>query len=126
LHPTVLLVDGYEASRLALIELLRDSGHSVAAAGAAADGLRIAREQLPRMIIYSVSSSSRAELDSLEELRGEDGVAHIPVLLVSGAVSPEQWDRAESAGCAGYLDKPCSPERLLLEVSRILTEEDLP
>jgi two-component system, cell cycle response regulator DivK len=119
-------VDGYEASRLAMIELLRDSGHSVAAADAGADGLRIAREQLPRMIIYSVSSSSRAELNPLEELRAEDGVAHIPVLLVSGAVSPEQWDRAESAGCAGYLDKPCSPERLLQEVRRILAEEDLP
>lgn len=42
-----------------------------------------------------------------------------PILFYSGAVFPLNVESALASGAQGYLEKPCTPEALVAEISRL-------
>ena len=47
-------------------------------------------------------------------------LAHIPVILLTGAFDPVDHARAREAGCAGVLVKPFDPQMLVARVRQLL------
>ena len=119
-QPTLLLVDPDEGSRGALADLLRAVGYSVLEARDGAEGLGMARERLPQLVIADLWPFSGHPVRMVERLRGSAATARVPVLALTTLVAPEYRGRALAAGCAGYLEKPCPADRVLAEVRRIL------
>ncbi len=120
MQPTLLLVDSYVSSRRALSDLLRECGYSVLDAHNAVEGLQLAREERPGLVIVDLWPFVSASLQLIERLRQSNGSEHIPVLVLTSSLSPQHRIRALAAGCAGYLEKPCGPEEVLAEVRRLL------
>src|SRR6185503_11551775 len=44
---------------------------------------------------------------------------HTPILVYSGAVYPADVAAALASGAQGYLEKPCTPEALVEEISKL-------
>ena len=44
---------------------------------------------------------------------------HTPILFYSGAVFPADVTSALASGAQGYLEKPCTPEALVEEISKL-------
>ena len=44
---------------------------------------------------------------------------HTPILFYSGAVFPSDVTSALASGAQGYLEKPCTPEALVEEISKL-------
>ncbi len=120
-QPTLLLVDSYAGSRSALAGLLRECGYTVIEVYNAVEGLKRAHEQQPALVIADLWPFVSASLQLVERLGESGGSGHIPVLVLTSSVSPQYRTRALAAGCAGYLEKPCAPEKVLAEIERILT-----
>lgn len=116
---SILLIDSHSASRTTLAALLRDHGYAVLEAQNGVEGLHHVRHRLPDLIIVDLWPFYSASLQMMERLRKSD-IAQVPVLVHTSPVSPEYRERALSAGCAGYLEKPTPPDRLLAEMERIL------
>jgi CheY-like chemotaxis protein len=115
---TVLLVEDNEDNRIIYATALRYAGYSVLEAITGTEGVRIAREELPDLILMDISIP---ELDGWEAsalLKADPNTRHIPIVAVTAHALPEDEQRSVAAGCDGYLAKPIPPARLIAEVDK--------
>ena len=82
------------------------------------EGVRLAQELQPDLIIMDVAMPALDGFQATRRLKGDTATSSIPVLAVTGRVFSSQ--EALSAGCDGYLLKPVSENHLLCEITRLL------
>jgi CheY-like chemotaxis protein len=121
---TVLYIDDDRASRdlLARIFTRRPDLHLLTAASGA-EGVQLARDGDPDLVLSDLQLADRSGLDVLVELRGDPATEHLPVVIISGDSSPARIAELRDAGAADYLTKPFTFVRLLEVVD---THLDLP
>jgi two-component system response regulator HydG len=122
-HITILVVDDYEAHRELMRSALAAAGFTVltAASGeqalerinAGSVGLVLSDQQMPGM-------SGLDLLRALRELRPQ-----LPVIMVTAYGTVESAVDAMRAGAADFIQKPFTPEALLLVVRRVLDHQEL-
>jgi CheY-like chemotaxis protein len=118
LPPLVLLIDDDGDTRLAYAGILRQEGVVVAQAGDGQDGLRRAIETLPDLIITDISMPIMDGWELMRLLRTDDRTRHIPVMVCSGRDRPPAFQLEVEPNA--YMGKPCDPDKLRLEVRRLL------
>jgi two-component system cell cycle response regulator DivK len=117
LRPLVLLIDDDRDTRLLYAEILRHDGVVVAQAGDGQAGFQRAIETLPDLIITDISMPIMDGRELMRRLRTDDRTRHIPVIACSGRDRPRvQLEDEPNA----YMDKPCDPDELRLQVRRLL------
>lgn len=116
----VLLVDSHEDSRAIYATILEHHGFGVVAAAYHAEGVRLARERRPDLIVLEYGLPRSEALDAARALRSDALTAAIPLLALSTAYSEAERERALAAGFSAYLVKPCPPLQLLAETRRLL------
>ena len=110
----VLIVDDHDVVRSGLKALLRTS-EEYAVVGEAADGeegLRIAIEQLPQMIITDWKMPVLDGLDLCKFLRRTSLTQHIFFIMLTGCEDDDALVQAFDAGVADYVVKPFTPRVL--------------
>jgi two-component system nitrogen regulation response regulator NtrX len=112
----VLVIEDNDDLRDLFAESLRGAGYSVDAASGPGEAVACLRESAPSVVLLDLMMSSAGENDLLAELRESLRVAHIPVVLISGAVN--LGVRAAELGAAEYLSKPIDADKLLDVVRR--------
>ncbi|TQV89345.1 hybrid sensor histidine kinase/response regulator transcription factor [Aliikangiella coralliicola] len=70
------------------------------------DGLSLARELLPDLIISDVMMPKMSGQKMLKELKADPRISHIPVILVTAAGDQQAQDKAIAAGAIHYFNKP--------------------
>lgn len=118
--PTLLLVDAHDAARRLHADLLRASGFQVLEAHNGVEGLIRTREQPVDLVVLDLWPFFSASLQMLEGLRRSQATRDVPVLVVTTPVPPSYRERALAAGCTGFVEKPCHPERVLPLVRQAL------
>jgi CheY-like chemotaxis protein len=117
---TILLIEDHRDSREVYGAMLRYSGYRVVEAKDGGEGVRLAQEHRPDVILMDLQLPLVDGWRATEVLKADPETAHIPVIAVSAHA--HQWDRerAIAAGCDGFLAKPYEPSRLVQEIQRIL------
>lgn len=113
------MVDDHGDTRDAVAALLESCGYRVLAAGNGADGIRLARQRKPALILMDIGMPVMDGLTAVQMLRQDPETAAIPVLAVTGQHLHREQEQARTL-CDGYLAKPCGPERLLHEIRRLI------
>lgn len=99
--------------------LLADHGWSVLTANSANDGLALARDHRPSIVLLDVMMPERGGLSTLVALRKDERTKDIPVVLVTGiqdtlnADFSAFLDRFKHYNPDGYAQKPVEPAALL-------------
>ena len=116
----VLIIDPDPSSRDIYGALLRHERYQVIEATNGAQGILLARERQPDVILTElfVPDGDGWHIPGL--LRADSRTAAIPILAVTTHAGPDAEERAFSAGCDRYLRKPCEPDAVLEEVRRLL------
>jgi CheY-like chemotaxis protein len=83
-RPIVLVVEDDAALRGLLVDVLHHEGYTVLQAERGPQGLRLAQEHEPSLILTDQTLPGMSGLELLEELRSGEGTRHIPVVLISG------------------------------------------
>lgn len=117
---TVLLVEDNEDNRTIYTTILRHVGHDVIEASNGEDGIRLALERQPNVILMDVAMPGIDGWEATRRLKGDPQTARIPVIALTAHAMAEDRQRAVDAGCEGYLAKPIEPRRVVEEVARIL------
>lgn len=116
----VLVVDDDMDTRIIWMTALEHHGYSTVAAGDGPEGILMAREQQPDVIVMNLSMPRLDGLSATTLLRNDPLTADIPIIACTGFVKEDGEDRAEDAGCDAYLEKPCEPSRMVEEVQRFI------
>jgi CheY-like chemotaxis protein len=99
-QPVALVIDDEPEVARVTRYLLRRSGFDACAAHSAEEGVTLAQENPPDLIICDVALPGASGVDLLHRLKTDPATAHIPVILMSGAA------RFECAGMFTFLLKP--------------------
>jgi CheY-like chemotaxis protein len=116
----ILVVEDDADTRLIYLTILQHRGYDVAGAENGAEGVRLARELVPDLIVMNLAMPKVDGIRATATLRQDPATERIPVIACTGFISDEAEDQAEDAGVTAYLEKPCEPSRLVEEVERII------
>ena len=111
--PSVLIADDEPNIRRMVGALLRTEGYEVREACSGADALAQAREADPDVALLDLMMPG--ELDGMQVLaRLREDRPELPVVMMSGRAELADAVRATKLGAAQFLEKPLTPEGLLL------------
>lgn len=117
--PLILVVDDDDLVREWIGEVLRGAGYRVAEAEGGVQGLAIAQEQSPALMVLDMFMNGKEGLETILELRKAGGVT--TVLAISGGpiVGYDALRAATAFGAKAVLAKPFSAETLLEQVREL-------
>jgi len=119
----ILLVEDHEDNRNIYRTILEHYGYQVLLATDGQNGIRLAREEQPDLILMDLSIPVVDGWEATRILKLDESTRTIPVIALSAHALEEDRERAREAGCDGYLAKPVEPRKVLTEVARFLDEE---
>jgi DNA-binding NtrC family response regulator len=102
--PTLLIVDDEPSILLAFRRVFNDGTVEVITACTAAEGVELARERRPDVVVLDVRLPDRTGLEVLRELQAID--ARCPVLFITGQGTTDTAIEAMKLGAYDYLLKP--------------------
>jgi CheY-like chemotaxis protein len=108
----VLIVDDSRDNADTLAALIRSLGHQTWVAYAGMDGLRIARKELPDVIVHDISMPIRSGYSIGRELRAERKFDATVLIAHTGYATPFDVIRARAAGFDIHLPKPTNMRAL--------------
>ena len=117
---TILLVEDNEDNQAIYRVILEHHGYQVLQARNGEEGVRMAREQLPALILMDVSIPIIDGLEATRLLKADSATSSIPIIALTAHAMHEDRERAHAAGCDGYLAKPVEPRVVAAEVARFL------
>jgi CheY-like chemotaxis protein len=94
----ILIVDDDEISRYLVKGLLASSGFRLFEARGGSEGLRLAREHLPSLVILDLSMPDLSGFEVLQALKEDSATSNIPVVIyTSQALESEERERLHAA-----------------------------
>lgn len=119
---TVLVVEDDPDHRKIDCTILLHHGYAVLEAVTGEEGVRIAVERCPDLVLMDAQLPGLDGWEATERLKGNAATRGIPVIMLTAHALTEDHARAELAGCDRFLLKPCLPERMVDEVRRLIGE----
>jgi CheY-like chemotaxis protein len=102
----ILVVEDNQVNLELVTDLLEANGFSVVHGSTAEDGLRMARELLPDLILMDLSLPGMDGLAATRVLKMDATTCQVPVIALTAHAMRGDEGIALEAGCDGYLSKP--------------------
>ena len=116
----ILVVDD-EPDVLELVVFhLKKEKYKVAIADNGDKALKIAREQVPNLIILDLMLPGISGLEICQLLKQNPKTTEIPILMLTARAGEEDRVRGLELGAHDYVTKPFSPRELVLRVNNLL------
>lgn len=116
----VLLVEDVYESRLLVRQLMGRLGVTLIEATDGYEGVRLAKQELPDLILMDLSLPVMDGWEATRQLKADPATAHIPVVIVTAHSMWDEAMRVKEVGCAGYVMKPLDPVRFGEDVVEFL------
>ena len=117
---TVLVVDDQDLVRSAVIAALKKEGYNLLQAANGADGLKIALEEKPHLIIADTVMPRMDGYEMFRAIQSNLSIKHIPVMALSSKSSPEEEAKLLEMGYHDFIAKPINPVRLVARTRHAL------
>lgn len=118
-----LVVDDFSTMRRIVRNLLKESGFTEA--DEAEDGV-VALHKLRNgnfdFVVSDINMPNKNGFELLKEMKSDEKLKHIPVLMVTAEARKEDIVLAAQSGAAGYIVKPFTKATLEEKVNLILTK----
>ncbi|KPJ85841.1 hypothetical protein AMJ57_01515 [Parcubacteria bacterium SG8_24] len=118
---TILIIDDDAALRDIYSTALARGGYDTLAAADGQDGLDLAKNRCPDLILLDVMMPDKDGLEVLEELKSDLNTRDIPVVMLTNIVQEEEHRRCREMGVTKYLVKTgVDPNDLVREAQDIV------
>jgi two-component system alkaline phosphatase synthesis response regulator PhoP len=117
----ILAVDDHQHI-VRLIQVNLSKAFQVLTAGDGEEGLRMAREERPDLVILDVVMPKMDGFALLSELKADPELSRIPVIMLTVKAQNADIVRGLHEGAEYYLPKPFHPSELQALVQRVLEE----
>jgi len=116
----VLIIEDNANNRLLVRDVLQVTGYRTEEAETAEEGLRLARQLMPALIVMDIELPGMSGMDALRYLRDDPATSRIPVIAVTASAMPQERGKIMAAGFDGYQSKPISVTEFLETVRATL------
>lgn len=116
----ILLVEDNEMNRDMLSRRLARKGYEVVVALDGAEGVAMARSEIPDLILMDMSLPIMSGWDATRNLKGDPGTVSIPVIALTAHAMSSDREQALQAGCDDFDTKPIELIRLLEKIETLL------
>ncbi len=106
MNALVLIVEDNEKNMKLARDVLTFKGFRILGAGSAEDGITLASEQRPDLILMDIQLPGMDGIAALKVLRSRPDTASIPVIAFTASVMKEDRERFTAAGFDGHIMKP--------------------
>jgi CheY-like chemotaxis protein len=87
----------------------------------AEDGIKLAKEHLPDLILMDIQLPGINGLEATSRLKSNDHVKHIPIIALTSYAMQGDEEKALQAGCTGYITKPIDTRKFLKTIEHYLS-----
>lgn len=116
----IVIVEDNAANMKLAVFLLEKAGHEVFQARDAEEGIRLARERLPQLILMDVQLPGMDGLAATRLLKGDAATCRIRIAALTAFAMRGDREKIEAAGCDGYIAKPIRYQEFLKTVDELL------
>jgi two-component system cell cycle response regulator DivK len=116
----ILIVEDNDKNLKLVRDVLQVKGYSTLEAGTAEDGIRIAAERIPDLILMDIQLPGMNGIEALKVLRAAPATAAIPVIAVTASVMQQDRNLITEAGFDAYIGKPLNLKEFLESVKTML------
>lgn len=116
----ILLIEDEPHIVAALSFLLQREGLKVSSHDNGADALDRIRDVSPDLIILDIMLPGKTGMQILNEVRDDDTLKDLPVLMLTAKGQKKDRDAAETAGASLFMTKPFSNQEILANVKDLL------
>ncbi|MCA9912614.1 MAG: response regulator [Anaerolineae bacterium] len=120
--PRILIVEDEPNVRGNLMEILQLMNVDVRGAADGDEGLSVAREFLPDLLLCDVRMPHADGFKLLKELRNDPKIQHIPVILLTAHTDFDVREKGLQYGANEFLTKPIAVDDLINSVNRYLSD----
>ena len=117
----LILVADDDADILNLVSLrLRQVGYEVMQATNGAEAVRLASERRPSLCVLDVQMPEMTGYQATEQLRADDGLEGVPIILLTASVQERDLARGYEVGADDVMRKPFNPRELQERIEKLL------
>ena len=116
----ILIVEDNDKNLKLVRDVLQVKGYDTIEAGTGEDGVRLAGERHPDLILMDIQLPGMSGIDALRVLRANPATAAIPVIAVTASVMQQDRSQITEAGFDGYIAKPLDLKPFLESVRSML------
>ena len=116
----ILVVDDQEDNRRILRDLLTASGFEVIEGKTGEEGVALAEEQGPDLILMDIQLPGIDGYEATRQIKAKPALSATPLIVVTSYALSGDDAKAFAAGADAYVSKPFSPRALLAKVRGFL------
>ncbi len=117
---TILLIEDNEQNRYLATFLLEQYGHRIVPATDGPAGITTAQELVPDLILLDIQLPRMDGYAVARALRELQALKDVPIVAVTSYAMAGDREKALSAGCTGYIEKPINPDTFVAEITAFL------
>lgn len=116
----ILCIEDNEQNLYLVTFLLRSKGYEVLQAREGREGIDSAIRNKPDLILLDIQLPSMDGYAVARALHANPDLDSIPVVAVTSYAMVGDREKALSAGCSGFIEKPINPDTFLMQVEDYL------
>lgn len=116
----ILHIEDNPSNRKAVRHILRQTDYELTEAVDGEEGIRVALESPPDLILLDIQLPKVSGYDVAQCLRADERTRHIPIVAVTSYALSGDDHKTHEAGCNDYIAKPYRPKVLLEHIRKFL------
>ena len=121
----ILIIEDNPSNLTLTVDILERASYDVLTAVNAEDGIKIAREQLPDLILMDIQLPGTDGITATRILKNDLITQDIPVIALTAHAMKGDEEKILSEGCDGYIAKPIRYKSFLDTIHEFFQEHAL-
>lgn len=118
---SILVIEDNPSNMKLAVFLLEKEGYEVVQAVDAEEGIRIARQRLPDLLLMDVQLPGMDGLTATRLLKADAATRHIKIIALTAFAMRGDQEKIKAAGCDAYIAKPIRYKEFLKVVAQFLS-----
>jgi two-component system cell cycle response regulator DivK len=118
---TILIVEDEPRNMKLLHDLLQRFGYEIIEASDGEQGVKIAGEKIPDLILMDIMMPKMDGLEATRIIKADEKTKHIPIIALTSYAMKGDREKTIEAGCDGYIAKPIDIKEVLKAIEHFLT-----
>ena len=120
----ILIIEDNEKNRKLIRDLLQAKGYQTIESESAEDGLRLAEDKTPALILMDIQLSGMDGITAMKQLKAVPKTKTIPIMAITASAMTHNREAMLTEGFDGYQTKPFNLKEFLADVDRLVANHD--